>query len=290
VKVIPKDNVIYAFSPGMKPVAHAHAGETVQFETLDALGGQIQDEADVMNLDFSKVNPATGPIYVEGTKKGQTLVVEILDINISSDRGVIVAEEGFGVLKNVVKGFKAKILPIRDGHVIFNDLSIPIRPMIGVIGVAPEREEFPTGTAHKHGGNMDTKEISIRSKIHLPIFQDGALFALGDVHAVMGDGEVCVSACEVPATVTVKIDIEDRTIEWPIVETEENVYVLVSLPKLEDALEEATRVAVKMISEARKLSFEEAYMLASLIVDVGVSQLVDPNLTAKAKIPKRYLV
>ncbi|KUK03173.1 MAG: Acetamidase/Formamidase [Thermotoga sp. 50_1627] len=289
MKVILKDNVIYAFSPGMKPVAHVHAGETVQFETLDALGGQIQNEEDVMNLDFSKVNPATGPIYVEGARKGQTLVVEILDINISSDRGVIVAEEGFGVLRDVVKGFRAKILPIRDGCVIFDGLSIPIKPMIGVIGVAPEREEFPTGTAHKHGGNMDTKEITVKSRIHLPVFQDGALLALGDVHAVMGDGEVCVSACEVPATVTAKIEVEDRTIDWPIVETEEHVCVIVSLPELKDALEEATRVAVKMLSEARKISFEEAYMLASLIVDVGVSQLVDPNLTAKAKIPKRYL-
>jgi amidase len=289
MKLVPKDKVIHAFSPHMDPVLRVGAGEIVQFETLDALGGQVQNEEDVMNLDFSKVNPATGPIHVEGAKKGQTLVVEILDINISSDHGVIVAEEGFGVLKNVVKGFKAKILPICDGHVIFNDLSIPIKPMIGVIGVAPEETEFPTGTAHKHGGNMDTKEITIGSKIHLPIFQDGALFALGDVHAVMGDGEVCVSACEVPAIVTVKLDVENRTIEWPIVETKEDLYVLVSLSKLEDALEEATRVAVKMISEARKLSFEEAYMLASLIVDVGVSQLVDPNLTAKAKIPKRYL-
>lgn len=106
----------------------------------------------------------------------------------------------------------------------------------------------------------------------------------------MSDGEVCVSACEVSATVTVSVDVLDRTIEWPMVETDRDLYVLVSLPSLEKACEEATRVAVKMLSEARELSFEDAYMLASLIVDVGISQLVDPNLTAKARIPKSFLL
>lgn len=290
MRIVSRNDVIYAFSPHMKPSLSVRAGETVQFETLDALGGQVQNEKDVMNLDFSKVNPATGPVFVEGAKAGKTLIVEIVDIRISSDRGVIVAEEGFGVLKNVVKGFRAKILPIRDGNVLFSDLSIPIKPMIGVIGVAPREEEFPTGTAHRHGGNMDTKEITIGSKLYLPIFQEGALLALGDVHAVMGDGEVCVSACEVPAIVTVRVDVLDRTIEWPMVETDQDLYVLVSLPSLEKACEEATRVAVRLLSEARKLSFEDAYMLASLIVDVGISQLVDPNLTAKVRIPKSFLL
>lgn len=289
MKIVPKSDVIYAFSPHMEPALIVRPGETIRFETLDALGGQIESEQDVLNLDFSKVNPATGPIFIEGAEKGKTLIVEILDISIASDRGVIVAEEGFGVLKDVVKGFKAKILPIQKGYVIFNDLRIPLKPMIGVVGVAPEKEEFPTGTAHKHGGNMDTKEITVGSKLRFPIFQDGALLALGDVHAVMGDGEVCVSACEVPATVIVRVSVEDRAIEWPMVETNEDIYILVSLPRIEDAFEEATRVAVKLLSEKRNLPFEEAYMLASLVLDVGVSQLVDPNVTVKARLSKKLL-
>ncbi|MEN3007680.1 acetamidase/formamidase family protein [Pseudothermotoga sp.] len=289
MRLVSKNNVIYSFNPFIEPVMSVQPGETIRFETLDALGGQIENEQDVLKLDFSKVNPATGPVRIEGAKKGKTLVVEILDVSVASDKGVIVAEEGFGVLKNIVKGFKAKILPIRQGCVIFNEIHIPIKPMIGVIGVAPKEGEFPTGTAHKHGGNMDTKEITVGSRVHLPIFQDGAMLALGDVHAVMGDGEVCVSACEVPAVVTVKVDVEDVAIEWPMVETKEDIYILVSLPRIEDAFEEATYTAVKLISEKRNLSFEEAYMLASLIVDVGVSQLVDPNLTVKAKISKKWI-
>ncbi|MCS7175851.1 acetamidase/formamidase family protein [Pseudothermotoga sp.] len=289
MRSISKNNVIYSFNPFIEPVVSVRPGETVRFETLDALGGQIENEQDVLKLDFSKVNPATGPVRIEGAKKGQTLVVEILDVSVASDKGVIVAEEGFGVLKNIVKGFKAKILPIRQGCVVFNEIHIPIKPMIGVIGVAPKEGEFPTGTAHKHGGNMDTKEITVGSRVHLPIFQDGAMLALGDVHAVMGDGEVCVSACEVPAVVTVRVDVEDVSIEWPMVETKEDIYILVSLPRIEEAFEQATYTAVKLLSEKKNMPIEEAYMLASLIVDVGVSQLVDPNLTVKAKISKAYL-
>lgn len=289
MRSISKNNVIYSFNPFIEPVVSVRPGETVRFETLDALGGQIENEQDVLKLDFSKVNPATGPVRIEGAKKGQTLVVEILDVSVASDKGVIVAEEGFGVLKNIVKGFKAKILPIRQGCVVFNEIHIPIKPMIGVIGVAPKEGEFPTGTAHKHGGNMDTKEITVGSRVHLPIFQDGAMLALGDVHAVMGDGEVCVSACEVPAVVTVRVDVEDVSIEWPMVETKEEIYILVSLPRIEEAFEQATYTAVKLLSEKKNMPIEEAYMLASLIVDVGVSQLVDPNLTVKAKISKAYL-
>ncbi|MCX7813107.1 MAG: acetamidase/formamidase family protein [Pseudothermotoga sp.] len=289
MRSISKNNVIYSFNPFIEPVVSVRPGETVRFETLDALGGQIENEQDVLKLDFSKVNPATGPVRIEGAKKGQTLVVEILDVSVASDKGVIVAEEGFGVLKNIVKGFKAKILPIRQGCVVFNEIHIPIKPMIGVIGVAPKEGEFPTGTAHKHGGNMDTKEITVGSRVHLPIFQDGAMLALGDVHAVMGDGEVCVSACEVPAVVTVRVDVEDVAIEWPMVETKEDIYILVSLPRIEEAFEQATYTAVKLLSEKKNMSIEEAYMLASLIVDVGVSQLVDPNLTVKAKISKKWI-
>jgi len=174
--------------------------------------------------------------------------------------------------------------------VLFGELRLPARPMIGVIGVAPDEEGYPTGTAHRHGGNMDTKEIVAGSTVYLPVAQPGALLALGDVHAVQGDGEVCVSACEVAARVTVEIDlVQGRRADWPLVELGEAVYVLVSLPTIEAALEEATRQAVRLIRAARHLSHEDGYMLASLAADVGVSQLVDPNKTAKVRIPTAIL-
>ncbi len=288
MKKICSSEVIYAFSPVMTPVETVEPGEVIVFETLDALGGQIKTEQDTANLDFSKVNPATGPVFVKGATAGKTLKIKILDIEIA-DKGVIVSEEGFGVLPELTKGFKVKILQIDDGLIHFGNLRLPVDPMIGVIGVAPNKDEFPTGTAHKHGGNMDTKQIKTGSTLYLPIFQEGALLALGDVHALMADGEVCVSACEVGAKVMVMVDIVDQKTQWPMIETKEGYFIVVSLPDIEQAIIEVTAQAVSFLSDMLKISTVDAYMLASLVVDIQISQLVDPNKTAKAFIPKSVL-
>ncbi len=290
MKTIPADRQIYAFSPRMTPAAHASLGETLVFETQDALGGQVRGETDVLtDLDFSRINPATGPVFVNGAEPGDTLVVRVLAIE-PADSGAIVTGPGMGVLGDETARHATRILPVRDGAVFFDGLRLPARPMIGVIGVAPSEGRHPTGTAHRHGGNMDTKEIVAGCTVYLPVAQPGALLALGDVHALQGDGEVCVSACEVDAQVTVEVDvIRGPRAEWPFVEDEDAVYALVSLPTIQEALEEATRQAVRLLQAARGLSHEDAYMLASLAVDVGISQLVDPNRTAKARIPKAAL-
>jgi len=281
---------IYAFHPDLKPTATINTAEVVRFDALDALGGQVRVETDILaGLDFNRVNPATGPVHIDGLVPGDTLVVRIDAIEME-DQGAIVTGPGFGVLGDEIENHATRILPIRDGIIRFGELALPARPMIGVIGVAPALESFPTGTAHRHGGNMDTKEIGVGTVVYLPVFQDGAMLAMGDVHAVMGDGEVCVSACEVAAQITVQCDrLAGRCLDWPMVETDDAVHILVSLPTIEEALVEATRQAVSLLQNARGLSKEDAYMLASLAVDIGVSQLVDPNKTAKASIPKAIL-
>jgi len=281
---------VYAFSPRMEPAVRVAPGDRLVFETQDALGGQIRTQEDLlMELDFERVNPATGPVFVEGAEAGDTLVVRVLSIEVAGS-GAIVTGPGLGVLGGEIERPRTRILSVHEAEVRFDELRLPTRPMIGVIGVAPDAGSYPTGTAHRHGGNMDTKEIGVGSAVRLPINQPGALLALGDVHALMGDGEVCVSACEVAARVTVELDlVRGRLAEWPIVELEDSIYVLVSLPTIEAALEEATRQAVSLLAASRGCSLEDAYMLASLTVDLGVSQLVDPNKTAKARIPKRVL-
>ena len=290
MKTIPSSQHIYAFTPDLIPAEAINLGDVVCFDALDALGGQVRVETDILSgLDFDRVNPATGPIRVEGLESGDTLVVRIEAIDME-DQGAIVTGPGLGVLGDEVENHVTRILPIRDGMVQFGDLMLVARPMIGVIGVASKSGSFPTGTAHRHGGNMDTKEIGIGTTVYFPVFQDGAMLAMGDVHAVMGDGEVCVSACEVAARITVRCDrIAGRCRDWPIVETDDAVHILVSLPTIEDALIEATRQAVAFLQSTRGSSKEEAYMLTSLAVDIGISQLVDPNKTAKASIPKSIL-
>ena len=284
---IQADHHIYVFAPKMAAIETIDIPSKLVLETIDALDGQITSREDrLTELDFSRVNPATGPIFIEGVKSGDTLIVRIKRIELP-ETGVIITGPGMGVLGDELNEYATKILPIRDGSVRFNDLELPASPMIGVIGVAPESESYPTGTAHRHGGNMDTKEIGESATLYLPVFQDGGLLALGDVHAVMGDGEVCISGCEISASVTVELDtIKGRQMNWPIVSTDEGIYIIVSLPAIDAALKEATREAVLFLERKQQISREEAAMLASLAVDVKISQLVDPNKTAKAFIPR----
>ena len=290
MKRIPMEKQVYAFSESMKAVERVAPGDRVRFVTQDALGGQVKRESDILSdLDFSRINPATGPIEIEAASPGDSLVVRVMSIDPAKS-GAIVTGPGLGVLGDELTQHLTRILPVGGGTVALGAIRLDARPMIGVIGVAPETGDYPTGTAHRHGGNMDTKEITAGCTLYLPVSQPGAMLAMGDVHAVQGDGEICVSACEIAAEVTVEIDvIAGRRAKWPIVDVGNSVYVLVSLPTIEEALREATRQAVGLIQAAHGLSREEACMAASLGVDIGVSQLVDPNKTAKARIPHALL-
>jgi amidase len=280
-------HTIYRFAPDLVPTLTVRPPATLVFDTIDALGGQVVSEGDTVDgLDFDRVNPATGPVAFEGASPGDALAVEIRSIELP-DQGAIIAGPGLGVLPDALAEPVSRILPIEDGHVVFGELRLPAHPMIGVIGVAPETDPYPTGTAHRHGGNMDAKEIGPGATVYLPVAQPGAQLALGDVHAVMGDGEVCVSACEVSSRVTVHCRlIPGLTLEWPVVETADARILLVSLPSIAEALREATRAAVAHLQRALSLSIADAYLLASLAVDIGISQLVDPHKTAKAVIPR----
>ncbi|MGC9529782.1 MAG: acetamidase/formamidase family protein [Candidatus Bipolaricaulaceae bacterium] len=287
---IPWRDHVYTLAPRMQAAATVHPDQVVTFETQDAFGGQIQSEDDhLADVDFSRINPATGPVRVVGAEPGDTLALHFRHIRLP-EQGAIVAGHGMGVLGQELEGTVTKILPIRDGTVVFDQLSLPCRPMVGVVGVAPHDQPFPTGTAHRHGGNMDAKEIGEGATLYLPVFQPGALVAMGDVHALMGDGEVAVSACEVAAQVTVQVRLlKGVSLPWPAVEREEGLYLLVSLPTIDEALVEATRAAVDLLARRRHLSRPTATLLASLTVDLGISQLVDPNKTAKAFLPRRII-
>jgi len=286
---IDKSKHIFGFGPNLRPAAEAENGEIVVFETLDALSNQISSEEQTLAaVDFSKVNPATGPLYVKGAKPGDALKVDILDIEVA-DRGVVVIAPNAGVLGNMVKEPKTKVCKIKDGYVYLGDLRIPAKPMIGVIGVA-SREEIPCGEPGEHGGNMDTKLIKKGTTLYLPVFVEGGLLAIGDLHAVMGDGEICVSACEVLGKVTVRVGIvKGMAPPYPVLETEDSLYILVSKEDLWDAIRQATELGVEVLQKTLGLSWEEAYMLGSLILDVEISQLVDPKKTVRIKIPKEYV-
>lgn len=283
---IPCNRVFYAFDPGIPPAAHATPGSLVLFCTQDALGGQVKSEEDlVTSVDFSRVNPATGPLYVEGAEPGDALAVRILSVK-TAEKGFIVVAPGAGALPRRVREAKTRTCRIVGDYVEVLGFKLPAWKMIGVIGVASSSKP-PTGTPGRHGGNLDTKFITEGATVYLPVEYKGALLGVGDLHALMAHGEVCVSACEVPGSVLAEVDVvKGLAPAWPLVEFADSTYILVSKDTIQEALEAAVEVAVEALSIALNLEWHDAYIVASLAADVGVSQLVDPRKTAWVRIPK----
>ncbi|MCX8188299.1 MAG: acetamidase/formamidase family protein [Nitrososphaeria archaeon] len=290
VKRISKTNVIYKFSAKNKPVETASPGDLIIFETIDCLGGQIRNENDSISaIDWSRVNGATGPLYVKGAEPGDTLAVEILDISVD-DKAFLVTVPGNGVLSNLKFSSKIKMLKTSKYTTNFSSLRIKSNPMIGTIGVAPAYDEIPCGDLGRHGGNMDVPILNAGSILYLPVTVEGALLALGDLHAVQADGELCVSAAETSGEVLVRINlIKKRQPRFPILENKDIIAILAFGNTIDEAIRAATEYAVETLMISHKLSFEEAYMLGSLIVNLRINQLVDPKKGVRAEISKDFV-
>lgn len=278
---------LYSMDKGNAPVARVALPARLTFETLDCFGGQVKSEADTLeNLDFSKVNPATGPVYFNGIRPGDVIAVHIRDIRVKSP-GIMIAAPGAGVLGDLVTKSETLMLPLAKGMAKFKDLEIPLNPMIGVIGVAPAGEPISCGTPDCHGGNMDTTLIKSGSTLYLPVQVEGALLALGDLHAAMGNGEIMVTGVEVAGEVDVTIEIAPgKKLTNPLVVTEDQVATLASAVTLDEAVVVATREMAQLLQGEAGLSINEAGMLMSACGQAEISQVVDPLKTARFTMPR----
>jgi len=276
--------------PKNAPALHISPGEQVLFETWDALEGQIKtDDEGFDGLDWSRVNPATGPVYVNGAEPGDILSVHIDKIEVES-QGVVICGQGMGVMGQVLEGHITKVVPIVGDMAHYSDtIHLPLNKMIGVIGTAPAKESIPCGAPDDHGGNMDCKEVKEGATILLPVNVHGALLALGDLHAVMADGEIGVSGLEVSGSVTVTVNIIKGKI-WPLpmIINDDYVMTLASHVDLDIAVEMAVANMVTYLQEAG-FSPHDATMLISLAGDVQICQVVDPKKTIRVAFPKKYL-
>jgi amidase len=285
------DNHIFSFSKENEPVLFVKSGDEIEIETMDCFANQIKTDADKLEtLNWDRVNPATGPIYIEEAQAGDTLKVTIKKIQIDGT-AVVATGKDLGVLGHKMESLYSKVLKIKDEKVVFNEnINFPVNPMIGVIGVAPEEGSINCGTPGSHGGNMDTKLISEGSVLYLPVFTEGALFALGDLHAAMGDGEIGVSGVEVAGKVTVKLEVlKNKSITNPIVKTNDVTATIASAPTLDEAVTIATENMAKLLKESLSLSIEEIATLMSAVGNVQVCQVVDPEKTARFAIPNMIL-
>jgi amidase len=286
-----KDRRIFAFDGDARPALTVPAGTRVRLETADCFDDQVRSPDDVLDaVDWDRVNPATGPVFVEGASPGDVLSVLIESVDIG-DQGVMAVAPGFGVLGPEFPQTIHRIVPIAGGEArIAEGVAAPLRPMVGVMGVAPAGPPVATASPGAHGGNMDTRLIGPGAVLYLPVAREGALFAAGDLHAAMGDGEICGTGVEVAGSVTVRLDVRrDLRIEEPVLETPDAWVTIASAETLDAAAEAATRHMAALVSERLGLSLEVASMLMSAGGDLQVSQIVDPLRTARFSLPKRVI-
>ena len=281
------DTKIHKMSENNPPVAKAKSGDTVCFETLDCFGGQLKSENDLLGgLDWNNVNPASGPLFVEGAMPGDVLKVEILKIELD-DHGVMVDAPGEGVTGAAVSSESTKILPVKNGKVKFNEkLSFPICPMIGVIGTAAKGEGIDTGTPGSHGGNMDCTRIGEGATLYLPVNTEGALLAMGDLHARMGDGEVEVCGVEIAGKVTVKLTVlKNCKLPTPFLVNSELAMAIHSAETVDEACVGATMAMHGFLTGELGMNEHEAGMLLSVTGNLCICQVVDPEKTVRMEIP-----
>ncbi|MEM0343305.1 MAG: acetamidase/formamidase family protein [Thermoplasmata archaeon] len=291
MKRLRSNRTVRSFSKRNKPACVVDDGDRIVIETKDAFSNLVRSVRTLFeDLSMDKVNPATGPIAVTGLRRGQTLIVSIDGIRCGR-RGVIMCSPELGQLGREVRRSRTKIIEIKDGRARFSeDLWIDLNPHVGVIGVAPADGDVPTFYPGDHGGNMDTVDVRAGAKVYLPAFVDGGMLAIGDVHAAMGDGEVCGTGIEVPAEVTAKLSVsEELVLQRPMIETPTEWVAFAAAKTLDEAARKATHDLVRFISNARGVDFEEGYMLASVAANLRISQVVDPLMAARMSISKRYL-
>lgn len=285
------DNVIYAFGPEVPPVLTVPSGTTVRIRTKDCFGNQVQTPEDELDeIDWDRINPATGPIFVEGAVPGGALKVAIDSIELDNQTASCTGE-GEGVCGDRFSAWSTKLCQIEGDHLIWNDkLSIPLKPMIGVIGVAPAGQPVNCGTPGSHGGNMDNTAIGAGATLYFPVAAEGALFGLGDMHAVMGDGEVSVSGAEVAGWATVTLTaLPELSVPDPLIQTATHFGVIASAESLDAAADRAVHEMVDLLCDRTDIGADEAVMLLSLVADVQVCQMVDPEKTVRFMVPNYVL-
>jgi amidase len=291
VITLTKDHRVFAFDGSAEPAVRVPAGTRLRLETADCFDDQVQTPDDALaSVDWDRVNPATGPVFVEGAGPGDVLSVLIESIDVG-DQGVMAVAPGFGVLGEDFPEIVQRIVPIEDGTArIADGIAVPLRPMIGVIGVAPAGAPVATASPGAHGGNMDTRLIGRGTVLYLPVAHEGALLAAGDLHAAMGDGEICGTGVEVCGSITLRLDVRrDLHIEEPVLETPDSWVTIASAETLDAAAEAATRHMARLLTERLGISLEVATMLMSAAGDLQISQIVDPLRTSRFALPRSVI-
>lgn len=298
----------FGWDNSLEPAVRIAPGESLEFQVTDASGGQISPAstaADIAGLDFAKVNPVAGPVYIDGAEPGDILKVTVLSF-APSGWGWTANIPGFGLLAeefsepalHLWRYEASGLAPAAFG----SRARVPLKPFAGTIGVAPAEPGCHSVVPPRRvGGNMDLRDIARGTELHLPVEVPGALFSVGDTHAAQGDGEVCGTALESPMDVALRFDLIKRTpLAFPRLITsgpvtrhldERGYRVSTGIgPDLMEAARAAVRSTIDWLTRAHGVPAIDAYMLCSVCGDLRISEIVDiPNWTVSFYFPRIVL-
>jgi amidase len=293
-----REQIVYALDRHHPPALEIDPGDEVVLETWDARTGTIRQDRDLLDHAHPLgTNPATGPIRVRGAEPGDVLAVDVLQIDLA-ESGFIAVKAGQGLLAHLAPEYATRIVPVHDGAAWFGDrLRLPLRPMVGVVGTTPAGQAVSTGDPGPHGGNMDNRLLTTGARVYLPVLVEGALLGLGDVHGVMGDGEISFLGLEICAEVTVRIDLVKQGglpgfRSRALIETPESWVTTAEHLDMVQAARLAAEEMTALMQARLGLSFAEAYMLMSAVVDVQLCQCCQPGIfpvTTRAVISKAIM-
>ena len=284
------------FSRSIEPAISVPSGSVVEVFTHEATGGQFDIDSsvdDLATVNMDLVHSLTGPVFVEGAEAGDTLVVELLEIE-PADWGWMAIIPHFGLLTHDfgdTTKFRTFSLNNDQGYVDFSDnIRVPLRPFAGVMGVAPDTDEMLNTTPPRaNGGNLDDPNLTVGTTVYFPVFVSGALFSIGDTHAVQGLGEVSGTAIEAPMRVVYKISVLKNARQIQEVQYETDFYYATTgfAKTIDEAAQKATRFMVEYLVDTRGLSREDAYMLCSIAGNLHIAEAVDiPHMLVTMHMPK----
>lgn len=287
------------------PVLRVQSGDTISTTTVDARGRGATGEALT-----PPGNPMTGPFYVEGAEPGDTLVVHLDKLTCNRPTGWTRKM----VAANVVDPDYVTQLPWPSGPDdalatwrVDNDagtatltdpdstslgaFALPLAPMVGCFGVAPARgEAISTATSAQHGGNMDYRGFVEGVTVYFPVLTEGALFHIGDGHALQGDGEIVGTGIEISFDVTFTLSLQKgKRIGWPRGENEEYIFTVGNARPLDQCVQHATTEMLRWLQSDYGLDPVGAHILMGQCVEYDLGNIFDPAYTMVCKVPKRVL-
>ncbi len=286
------------FSSLIPPVLKVKSGSVIKADAYEASDNQLHRNAtleDLINIDFGPIHAMTGPVYVEEAEVGDILAVDLLKVELG-DYGWQAIVGGFGFLTDRFPNPKLNIheIDVLNKTTMFNDkIKIPLKPFPGIMGVAPNTEEMlSTIQPRANVGNMDDPILVEGTTVYFPVFVKGALFSIGDGHAVQGYGEVCGSAIEAPMTFTYRLRVlkNKPPIKEPQYETDDYYAVTGFGTTIDAATKKAVNYMVDYLINNYNVSPEDAYMLCSLVGDLKIAEVVDvPNMLVTMHFPKTII-